>query len=132
MSFLLLLWLLATPGDDTSFSATTFLQHVKVLADDAMKGRETGTPENDQAAAYIADCLRAAGVEPAGEAGGYYQPFQAMEGRQLAAGNELTLGGEPLQIQRDFLPLITAAPGDVSGRLVFAGYGIHAPELKYD
>src|SRR5262245_61971073 len=132
MPFLFCLLLIAASGDDTAFSPKLFLQHVKVLADDSMKGRETGTPENDRAAAYVADCLRAAGVEPAGDAGGYFQPFQAMEGRKLAAGNELTLSGTALQLERDFLPLITAAPGDVSGSLVFAGYGIHAPEVGYD
>jgi hypothetical protein len=47
--------------------------HIGVLADDSMKGRQTGRPELERAAAYIADRLAAAGVEPAGTEGYLYR-----------------------------------------------------------
>lgn len=51
--------------------------HLRVLASDAMRGRATGSPEQVEAAHYLADVLRAAGVPPAGDEGSYLQrvPF---------------------------------------------------------
>ncbi len=47
--------------------------HVRFLASDALRGRDTGTEESLLAAEYIAAVLEAAGCEPAGEDGGWYQ-----------------------------------------------------------
>ncbi|WP_411768159.1 M28 family peptidase [Winogradskyella sp. A3E31] len=47
--------------------------HIYFLADDLLKGRETGTPENKIAAAYLANTLRSYGVKPNPESGDYYQ-----------------------------------------------------------
>jgi hypothetical protein len=44
------------------------LQHASVLAADAMRGRLTGTPEQGQAAAYVAEQFAALGLEPLGDA----------------------------------------------------------------
>ncbi|SRX54413.1 M28 family peptidase [Aequorivita sp. CIP111184] len=38
--------------------------HIYFLADDLLKGRETGTPENKIAASYLANSLRGYGVKP--------------------------------------------------------------------
>ncbi|SDR93408.1 Peptidase family M28 [Formosa sp. Hel1_31_208] len=47
--------------------------HIYFLADDLLKGRETGTPENKIAASYLANTLRSYGVKPNPETGNYYQ-----------------------------------------------------------
>jgi len=47
--------------------------HVRFLASDEMRGRMTGSPESERAAAYLAAALKEAGVAPAGAAGGYLQ-----------------------------------------------------------
>jgi len=47
--------------------------HVRWLASDELAGRVTGTPECDRAAAYLADVLRAQGLQPAGDAGTFLQ-----------------------------------------------------------
>jgi hypothetical protein len=47
--------------------------HIYYLADDLLKGRETGTPENDIAASYLANTLRSYGVKPNPQNGTYYQ-----------------------------------------------------------
>ena len=44
-----------------------------VLAADSMRGRRTGSPENEQAARFLASELDRYGVEPAGE-NGFLQP----------------------------------------------------------
>ena len=47
--------------------------HIYFLADDLLRGREAGTPENKIAAAYLANTLRSYGVKPNPESGDYYQ-----------------------------------------------------------
>ena len=47
--------------------------HIYFLADDLLKGRATGTPENKIAASYLANTLRGYGVKPNPKTGDYYQ-----------------------------------------------------------
>jgi len=47
--------------------------HIYFLADDALKGRATGTPELKIAASYLANTLRGYGVKPNPKTGTYYQ-----------------------------------------------------------
>src|SRR5688500_16962808 len=44
-----------------------------VLAGDGMRGREAGTLDELRASVWLADRMREAGLEPAGEDGTYYQ-----------------------------------------------------------
>src|SRR5580658_9239406 len=45
----------------------------EALSNDAMEGRDTGSPAYQRAADYVANRFKAAGLEPAGENGGYFQ-----------------------------------------------------------
>src|SRR5438477_11894616 len=47
-------------------------EHVKVLADDKMEGRDTGSEGHRRAAAYVADQMKKSGLKPAGT-DGYFQ-----------------------------------------------------------
>jgi hypothetical protein len=47
--------------------------HIYFLADDVLKGRETGTPEFKIAASYLANSFRRYGVKPNPKTGTYYQ-----------------------------------------------------------
>src|SRR5579863_2817243 len=49
--------------------------HVKVLADDNMEGRDTGSEGHRRAAAYVADQMKKSGLKPAGT-DGYFQPIK--------------------------------------------------------
>src|SRR5215831_12201619 len=69
------------------FDGKTWWNHVKVLADDNMEGRETGSEGLRKAEVYIADQLQKAGLQPAGSkapgAGtSFYQPVK-FESRQI-------------------------------------------------
>ena len=57
------------------FDGKTWWDYVKVLADDNMEGRETGSAGLKRAEAYVVEQLKADGVEPAGN-DGYYQPVK--------------------------------------------------------
>src|SRR5258707_1459792 len=45
----------------------------EVLSNDTMEGRDTGSPAYQRAADYVANRFKAAGLEPAGENGGFFQ-----------------------------------------------------------
>ena len=114
---------------------TRYLEHVKYLASQELKGRGTGTPELDKAADYIARQFRAAGLRPPAQVN-FFQTFPVTASARLGQGNrfEYTAGeqNKALNFQDDFLPLNFSARGAISGGLVFAGYGITAPEYNYD
>lgn len=116
-----------------------FEAHVRYLADDRLRGRQPGTPGYQLAVDYVTQQLREAGAEPAGEHGGYTQrvrlrrafvepgaalSFQPAAGaaQPLALGTDATVYPNPGQAKVQ----VERAP------LAFVGYGISAPELKYD
>jgi hypothetical protein len=70
------------------FSQSALAEHVRYLSSEALEGRGLGTAGLDQAAAYVADRFRAAGLVPGGDDGSYYQRFEAPEGP----------GGKPVEV----------------------------------
>src|SRR5438874_7869442 len=114
------------------FSASRYMRDVIYLASDELKGRGNGSPELNRAAEYIATEFRRAGLKPAGEHNSYFQYFDITSGAQPGAGNRLSINGKALSQGRDFIPLAFSTSANAAGRLVFAGYGITAPEYRYD
>src|ERR1700729_3720382 len=116
-------------------SSTEYLDIIKYLASQQMRGRATGSPELEKAAAYIRDQFHGMNLKPLSGAS-YYQDFDVTTSARLGKGNSLTYtaGDKPevLRIQDDFIPLNLSGTGDVSGSLVFVGFGITAPEYNYD
>src|SRR6202167_5619664 len=108
-----------------------YLGIIKYLASPEMRGRATGSPELEKAAAYIRDQFRGMNLKPLSGAS-YYQDFDVTTSARLRQRNGLTFttGDKPeaLRVQDDFIPLNLSGTGDVSGSLVFAGFGITAPE----
>jgi C-terminal processing protease CtpA/Prc len=60
-----------------SIMADELQSHVEYLADDALNGREAGTPGGRAAADYLIERLKDLGLEAAGSHGGFYQRFGA-------------------------------------------------------
>lgn len=58
------------------FSESRMLKDISYLASETLKGRELGSPELDQAAEYIAQQFRQAGLQPGGEGNSYFQTWQ--------------------------------------------------------
>ena len=124
------------PNPPKEFDGKSWWDHVKVLADDDMEGRETGSPGLKRAEAYVVNQLKQSGVEPAGE-NGYYQPVK-LTSREIDEKNSsmaLVKDGkaEPLTLGEDafFSTRAELAP-QVEAPLVFVGYGLKVPELNYD
>ena len=119
-------------------SAAAFQAHVRYLADDRLRGRLPGTPGYQLAVDYVTAQFQKMGVRPAGDNGAFTQKVRlrrafvepgATLARQPAQG-----AAQPLAYGTDFT--VYPNPGQAEVRvdapLVFAGYGISAPELGYD
>jgi hypothetical protein len=98
--------------------------HVAWLADDAREGREAGTQGYEDAADYAAAELESYGLEPLGDAGGWFQAFEASGNRKLVSGNRLAVGSQELELETEWVPFASAPTGEVSGPVTFVGYGM--------
>jgi aminopeptidase YwaD len=127
--------LLAAASGDSSFSAERYLSHIKFLASPEMKGRESGSPELEKAAQYIAALFKADGLKTL-DGKSYLQAFEVTTSARLGKTNrfDFTAGAdtESLQTGKEFVPINFSSRGKASGGVVFAGYGITAPEYNYD
>lgn len=109
------------------------------LSADEREGRGAGTRGLDESAAYLAEQFRAAGLKTDLIDGGPFQPFQLGRRRGIGPASRIVFtsakaanGAVEPRLRVDWTPLSLASSGQVSGRLVFAGYGITAPEFQYD
>lgn len=112
------------------FSPEAIGRHIDYLCRPELAGRMTGTPGEQLATAYVASVLEEIGLEPAGLDGDWFVPFEFTAGVDLGPSNHLTsnLDTQPLELNRDWRPLVFSAVGPVpSSQVVFAGYGLVAP-----
>ena len=105
------------------------------LAGPECEGRGTETEGIKKAAEYVRDSFKQSGLKSAGT-DGYFQPFDIKGPARLGTPNALAItgpGGErELVYGKEFTPTGLSGSGKVSGDLVFAGYGIDAPSLKFN
>jgi len=111
--------------------AETWWRHVQVLADDSLKGRDTGSPGHESATRYIAAQFAALGLQPSGTEG-FMQRVGFVEVQLDASRVQLQLrtasDARPLTLGRDLRLSARPATGDVDAELVFVGYGLEFPE----
>ena len=112
--------------------------HVKFLADDLLEGRGTGMRGGDIAANYIATQFALYGLKPAGDNGTYLQKV-AFTGVHTEAASTMSLlpaKGAPvvLSLGDDYVASNQTQTDSVTidAPIVFVGYGIEAPEYKWD
>src|SRR5260370_34273082 len=104
-----------------------------------MEGRGDDAKGLTRAAHLIEQRYKSLGLQPAGK-NGFFQPFDVITGRHLRSGNRLqeapledvSADRRNYKLLEEFIPLSFSANGSVDAPLVFAGYGITAPELSYD
>jgi Zn-dependent M28 family amino/carboxypeptidase len=119
------------------FDGKSWFDHVKVIADDSMEGRETGSLGLRKAEAYVVEQLKSAGLEPAGT-DGYYQNVRFVQ-RQIDEKNSyafLSVNGQanPIALGDDayFSTRVEGTDDEVNAKLVFAGNGLQVPENNVD
>ena len=121
---------------DRSITAGHLRRHMTVLADDAMEGRETGTPGFDLAAAYVADQFLTLGLKPV--RGSFLQQMTIRRAKPIEEETtlEVAIGGEsePLVYGRDFVMygVPGTSIGDIQGRILFVGDGVVMPDRGLD
>jgi len=122
-------------GATTAIDPAVYLDDIKFLASMELRGRETGSPELEKAAVFIAERFREFGLQPLGDRN-YLQAFPATGNAQLGKTNsfQFVQNGRTtrLRLQNDFIPFAFSSASTFSGAVVFAGYGITAPEYHYD
>jgi hypothetical protein len=112
-------------------------EHVAFLASDAMRGRQTGSPEHLKAALYVAAQFKALGLEPAATGGSYLQPvpFAWRRIEEPASSVELVFADHenPLVLGADVtVGMGIDEPDSLMAPLLFAGYAVSVPEQGYD
>jgi aminopeptidase len=71
----------------------------RVLASDAFQGRAPGTPGEDKTIPYLIEQFKAAGLEPAGENGGWTQTVPMIHTQLKAPVNvSVTQGGQTVPL----------------------------------
>lgn len=115
--------------------------HLSFLASDEMAGRDSLSPEGRIAAEYIAGFFRRAELVPVGHEGTFFQNFPMVEAHLDRANVRLraSIASGAGTSERDYalgpdftLPRQGGADFETRAPLVFAGYGISAPEYDYD
>ena len=111
--------------------------HLRFLADDALKGRMTGTPEYDEAAAYVAKQFEDIGLEAGGEDGSWFQAVPMLARRIDVDSASVVFhqdGEEKAQRWKEDFVMggdVVRPETSVTAEVVFAGFGIHAPDMEY-
>src|SRR5690242_10235616 len=113
--------------------------HIRALASDAMEGRAPGSAGDAAAQKYIEQRFQQLGLEPGAPEGGWRQAVSLVG--VTGAPERLQLRGAKdgkaleLRLSQDFIAVAGHAAPETSldgAELVFAGYGIVAPEFQWD
>ncbi|WP_197355388.1 M20/M25/M40 family metallo-hydrolase [Aureliella helgolandensis] len=111
------------------FTAADIGRHVDYLCRPELGGRLTGTEGERKATAYVAAYLENLGLQPAGQDGTFFHEFEFVSDVRLGDDNSLTSDGHQYTVDEDWRPVFFSREGAVAPtEVVFAGYGIVAPE----
>src|SRR4051794_30955724 len=114
--------------------------HVKFLALDLLEGRGPGTRGDKLAAEYIATQFALNGVRPAGANNSYFQRVPLYAVHTMEDNTKFSFapanGGQLVDLQYATDVVAKDQTGqssaDIDAPIIFAGYGIHAPEYQWD
>src|ERR1700680_3447888 len=126
------------PAPVAAIDAEKIRAHVKFLSSDLLEGRGMGQRGSDIAAEYIATQFALDGLKPAGDQGTYFQEVPMVSVTTFPDTTFLLVpkNGEPLQLKNldDFVihNETQTEVADIDAPIVFVGYGITAPEYKWD
>jgi hypothetical protein len=122
-------------ADSPSIDPKLYVDDVKYLASPELRGRAAGTPELEKAGDFLIGKFKEFGIPPA-DGKNYHQAFPVTTSAKPGTHNHFSVTGngksESLKFQKDYIPFNFSHSGKLTGSVVFAGYGITAPEYKYD
>ncbi len=127
--------LIAQNVDSDEITAAEVKQHIYYLASDELKGRDTGSKEIHEAAEYIENEFKEYGLTPLFD-NSYFQEFPFIAKIELTGNNSLTFktNNESIKpgLETDYITVPFSGDATINGDMVFAGFGISAPDLDYD
>ena len=121
----------------SAISEDALRAHIKFLSDDRLEGRGTGARGGELAALYVAEQFEAMGLKGAGAKGSFWQPV-SLVGVKADPKTELHINGATEAANFKFADDFVAFTGaqtervSVNAEMVFVGYGIDAPEQKWN
>ena len=109
----------------------------RYLASDELEGRGTSTNGIDKAADFIAKEFGKSGLNTNANGKGAFHEFTLLTREASPAVSQVGLHDADSVVHalargRDFSSILIPKPKQISGGLVFAGFGISAPELGYN
>jgi len=122
------------------FSKDAMAAHDRFLASDLLEGRGPGTRGDDLAMQYIAAQFEAAGLEPAGDNGTYYQkvPLVGIATNADKTSMAFTKDGAnvigPMKFRDEWVggDQSQQTTDTIDSEVVFVGHGAVAPEYRWD
>ncbi len=123
-----------------NISSHDLMNYAAELSSARYGGRLSGSPGYEAATRWVADLLAGWGLEPACGDSGFFQwfpnPYTEVTNPGgvvlFPAGKDRRHKKIRLRFPDDYFPGSNSAPGRVTGEVVYAGFGISAPELGYD
>lgn len=131
--------ILAMAQENLSPTAKQWWADVSAIASDANEGRQTGSAGYMRAADYVIGRMKAEGLKPAGDKGGFLQQVafeQQVVDQDASRAMLVNKDGSqsPLKVGDALLirPGGEARPTSVDAPLIFLGYGLGLPKQGYD
>jgi hypothetical protein len=123
-----------------SITSEELFEYVRIQCDDKYQGRLTGTPEYQACAEWLAGKFGEWGLTPAGDNGTWFQWYNIPYTLVLPdCGLSVKIIGEngativkSYKYITEYMPGSTSGNGEVTAEVIYAGFGITAPELGYD
>lgn len=124
---------------EPSAQAAQWWADIAAIADDRNEGRQVGSAGHLRAADYVVARLKAEGLKPAGENGGFTQNVKLIEqviDHAASSSRLVAADGTVVALPAGTDLLIAAGggprPAVVDAPLVFIGYGLHLPAQGHD
>jgi Zn-dependent M28 family amino/carboxypeptidase len=119
-----------------SINSADILNRIKALSDDSMEGRAPGTIGEERAVAYITSQFKALGLAP-GNPNGTYTQDVPLAGITSTVTGGFDVNGKKIDVAypSNFVGVtrrVTPTAKVTASDVVFVGYGVVAPEYKWD
>lgn len=120
-------------------SSNDLYNYVEALCDEEFEGRLCGSEGYNKSADWLIEQYKNIGLKPMGDKNSYLHKFPHQY-TEVFKGSEVNLhiNNKDSEIVKkydyflEFVPGSTSGNGEVTAEVIYAGYGITAPELGYD
>ncbi|CAN5255397.1 M28 family metallopeptidase [soil metagenome] len=119
--------------------AMRLAEHIRVLSSDAFQGRAPASPGEERTVTYLVEQMRAAGIQPGGSNGSWFQEVPLNQYEIVGApALSFTVAGQPRPLTQGEQIAVRASMLNVdrvsvsNAPIVFVGYGVKAQERNWD